>query len=78
MSLFTYQVTAAFRVNVNRPDRREIVLTVRALSKESALFLAGWKLRLDLDSRTEGVVPESLSLSARRIPRHVTFSRGEG
>jgi hypothetical protein len=75
--MFTYQVTAKFRTRFNSLRTREIVLTVQAASKESALFLAGFRLRLDLDTRTEGVVPESLSLSARRIPRYVTVTRKE-
>lgn len=67
--MFPYQVTARLRVNYNRPDIKEITLTVRAPNRDAALLMTGYALRLELDPRTEGIMPESLSLSVRRIPR---------
>lgn len=64
-----YLVTAAFRTNFNNAGTHRTEIRVSAVNRECALFQAGFALLRELNLQREGIVPESLSLSVRRLGR---------
>lgn len=64
-----YLVAAVFRTNFNNAGKHATQIRVSALNREAALFQAGFALLRELNTQHEGIVPESLSLSVRRLGR---------